>query len=168
MRRTVSTALTALALLTGCAPTSGLDNAMLPVKLLQGSSQCGDLDRPAVIWIATPDAWRLRYERIMAAQSNPPPPPAVDFPREGVVLIAMGQRPTAGYGLSLAETTAAIQDGVLAIRVDWREPPPGYLLAQVITTPCLLVKVPAAAFTRIQVLDQTGRVRVEGVRSSAG
>jgi len=48
--------------------------------------------------------------------------------------------------------------------VDWREPQPGYRLAQVVTSPCLLLKVPAAAFTRIQVLDREDRVRLEGAR----
>ncbi|MGB5064619.1 MAG: protease complex subunit PrcB family protein, partial [Candidatus Competibacter sp.] len=95
---------------------------------------------------------------------NPPPLPMVDFGREGVLLVAMGARPSAGYGLSLASGSATVRDAVLSVRVNWREPPPGYRQAQVVTSPCLALKVPDAPFSRITVLDQAGRVRLEGAR----
>ncbi|NJM11646.1 MAG: protease complex subunit PrcB family protein [Synechococcaceae cyanobacterium SM1_2_3] len=95
---------------------------------------------------------------------NPPAPPPVDFPREGVLLLAMGQRPSAGYGLSLIGNTVAIQDGVLTVQVAWREPLPGYRQAQMISNPCLLLKLPEANFSRFQVRDQDGQVRLEGGR----
>ena len=91
-------------------------------------------------------------------------PPMVDFSREGVLLVAMGTRPSAGYGLSLTGESATVRDGVLSVRVDWREPPPGYRQAQVVTRPCLVLKVSAVPFARITVLDSEGRVRLEGVR----
>lgn len=94
---------------------------------------------------------------------NPPPASAVDFSREGVLLIAMGQRPTAGYGLSLSDTVT-FEDGVLTVWVDWREPPPGARQAQVVTNPCLLVQLPSVAFTRVRVVDREDRVRLEGSR----
>jgi hypothetical protein len=96
---------------------------------------------------------------------NPPPAPAVDFSREAVLLIAMGQRPSAGYGLNLAGE-ATLRDGVLTVPVDWREPPPGYLRAQVVTSPCLLLKVPAVdLISHLRVMDREGRIRLEGDRS---
>ena len=158
-------ALALAALTQACAPVGagGTDNRSLSTELLFSDGQCGGLERPAVVWIASPSDWRSWYGRIMSLRMNPPPAPVVDFSREGVLLIAMGQRPSAGYGLSLeGETT--VRDGVLAVRVDWREPQPGYRQAQVVTSPCLLLKVPAAAFTRIQVLDREDRVRLEGAR----
>ena len=163
MNRSLAGVLAVLVLIQGCARAGDGTGAVLAPELLYGNSQCGDLDRPAVAWIASPEAWRQLYGEVTSPRMNPPPAPAVDFSREGVLLIAMGQRPSAGYGLSLeGETT--VRDGVLAVRVDWREPQPGYRQAQVVTSPCLLVKVPAAAFTRIQVLDREDRVRLEGAR----
>jgi hypothetical protein len=117
-----------------------------------------------VIWIADAEAWRSWYGRITSARLPSPLPPDVDFSREGVLMLAMGSRSTAGYGLSLAEESAIVRDGVLTVRVDWGEPPPGVLLAQVMTSPCLLVKVPATPFSQIRVVDQQGRVRLEGTR----
>lgn len=137
---------------------------MLPVDALYGDSQCGGLERPIVIWIAGAAEWRSQYGRIVSPQMSLPSPPMVDFSREGVLLVAMGTRPSAGYGLSLAGASATVRDGVLSVRVDWREPPPGYRQAQVVTSPCLVLKVPAVPFARITVLDLEGRTRLEGVR----
>lgn len=95
---------------------------------------------------------------------EPPPPPAVDFAREGVLLIAMGQQTSGGYELSLTGRPATVQNGVLTVPVEWREPLPGYVQTQVMTHPCLLVKLPKGAFSQIRVVDQDGRLRLEGGR----
>ena len=156
--------LAALALLSGCAQTGAGEDVALPVASLYGGSQCGGLERPAAIWIASAAEWRSWHERIVSPQMNPSSPPTVDFSREGVLLVAMGVRSSAGYGLSLAGESATVRDGVLSVRVDWREPPPSYRQAQVVARPCLVLKVPAVPFARITVLDPEGRVRLEGVR----
>ncbi len=169
MKWPVWVTLAILAVSAGCAQLGAEagTNATLLVQSLYSDSQCVGLERPTVIWIADAEAWRSWHGRITSARLPAPPPPVVDFPREGVLLLAMGSRPTAGYGLSLAERAATVRDGVLTVRVDWGEPPPGVLLAQVMTGPCLLVKVPAASFDRIRVVDRQGRVRLEGNRADS-
>ncbi|MBK8535377.1 MAG: protease complex subunit PrcB family protein [Candidatus Competibacteraceae bacterium] len=166
MKRIAWAILAALVLTSGCGYPGGggLGNVVLPVKTLYGSGQCGGLDQPVVIWIASPEAWQQRYGQVMSLRTEPPPPPAVDFPRAGVLLMAMGSRPSSGYGLSLTDEFATVRDGVLMVRVDWREPLPGYRQAQVMSSPCLLALLPDALFNRIQVLDQEGRLRLEGIR----
>lgn len=156
----------ALMVMVGCAQPSvkAAGDATVPIATLASQDQCGGQNRPGVRWIASAGEWRDLYARINSQWMNPSPPPAVDFPREGVLLIAMGQRSSAGYGLALADKVANVRDGVLTVRVDWREPPPGYLRAQVMTSPCLLAVVPDAGFNRVQVVDREGRVRLEGER----
>lgn len=166
MRRLIWVMLATLALILGCAQigVGAAGDLILPVKALYSSAQCGGLDQPAVVWIADPEAWRQWYGRATSLRMEPPPP-AVDFPREGVLLIAIGQRPSAGYGLSLAGgESATVREGMLTVLMDWREPPPGYRQAQVMTNPCLLALLPDTSFNRIQILDREGRVRLEGVR----
>jgi hypothetical protein len=166
MKRRGGIGAAALTVLLGCAQPGGnaASDATVPIARLASQGQCGGHNRPAVRWIANAGEWRDLYGRINSQWMNPPPPPAVDFPREGVLLIAMGQRSSAGYGLALADEVATVSDGVLTVRVDWREPPPGYRRAQVMTSPCLLVAVPDAGFTRVRVVDREGRVRLEGER----
>ena len=155
-----------LAMLAGCTQSGGTaaGDATLPIVAFYSQGQCGGLDRPVVRWVAHLGEWRELYARVTSQWMNPPPPPAVDFSREGVLLIAMGQRPSAGYALTLADDTATVRDGVLTVRVNWREALPGYRQAQVMTHPCLLAKLPDAGFSRIQVVDQEGRLRLEGER----
>ena len=152
--------------LAGCAspgdPVAAPAN--LPLAVLQSQDQCGGLSRPTVRWIVDPGEWRTVYAQIHHQWMTPPPPPAVDFPRDGVLLIAMGQQSSSGYGLTLADERATVRDGVLTVRVNWREPAPSRRRAQVITTPCLLATLPDAGFTRIQIVDQQGRQRLEGKR----
>jgi hypothetical protein len=91
------------------------------------------------------------------------PSPAVDFPREGVLAVSMGQKRTAGYGLALAEPEVAIADGTATVVVRFDEPPPGAIVAQVLTSPCLLVRVPRAGIREIRVVDPGGAVRASVV-----
>lgn len=156
----------ALTVLAGCAQPGGnaVGDATLPIATLASQDQCSGHNRPVVRWIADASEWRDLYARINSQWMNPPPPPAVDFPRKGVLLIAMGQRSSAGYGLILADDVANVRNGVLTVGVDWREPPTGSWRAQVMTSPCLLATVPDAGFTRIRVVDREGRVRLEGDR----
>jgi hypothetical protein len=103
----------ALMVLAGCAQPGGnaAGDATVPITTLASQGQCGELNRPTVRWIANSGEWRELYARMNSQWMNPPPPPAVDFSHEGVLLIAMGQRSTAGYGLALADDTATVRGG---------------------------------------------------------
>lgn len=158
-------AMLAMLALPGCAGiTSAGSEAITPVETLYTRSQCGGLDQPEAVWIADAGTWRQRYAQMMSVQITPLPLPTVDFSQEGILLIAMGQQTTGSYGLSLTGTTATVQDGVLTMRVEWREPRPGYAQTQVMTSPCLLVKLPDRAFSFIRIVDQEGQVRLKSVR----
>ena len=150
--------------LQGCAGILSAESGAVPVEPVYANGQCGGLDQPEAVWIADAEDWRRWYGQATRLRMESPPPPAMDFSREGVLLIAMGQQSTGGYGLSLTGEPATVRDGVLTVRVEWREPLPGYAQAQVMTNPCLLAKLPDGAFSRIRIVDQDGRLRLEGVR----
>ena len=138
--------------------TAGQDRP-LTAKVLYSTNQCGlAASQPTAVWIDNPQSLARIYQGFPVLPSIQPPP--VDFTRSGVLLIGMGQRPTAGYGLSLAEGSPQLKGDTLKVRVNWQEPAPGRLLAQVLTAPCLLVKLPAVPFQQVTVIDQTGQVRV--------
>ena len=65
----------------------------------------------------------------------------------------MGKYPTAGYQLELAAETAEINDHDLTLFVSWVEPPVAALVAQVITSPCLLISIPKGDYSVIRVRD---------------
>jgi hypothetical protein len=68
------------------------------------------------------------------------PPPAIDFAKRTVVAVFLGTRPTPGYA---AEIVALRPEGKTMI-VEWREvrPKERMLLAQVLTSPALIVSIP--------------------------
>ncbi len=136
---------------------------LLTAEVLYSTDQCGAAaTRATAVWIDNPQNLARIYRGFPVLPGLPPPP--VDFARSGVLLIGMGQRPTAGYGLALAEGSPQLKGDILEIRVDWREPAPGRLQAQVLTAPCLLLKIPAVPFRQVRILDRTGQVRVSASR----
>jgi hypothetical protein len=84
---------------------------------------------------------------------------SVAFDRRRVVRIDMGVQPTAGYGVSLASSQARVDNGILELPLRWRAPPPGAMLAQVLTSPCVLVSVPDRGYRELRAIDQNGELR---------
>ncbi|MDF1551804.1 MAG: protease complex subunit PrcB family protein [Deferrisomatales bacterium] len=83
----------------------------------------------------------------------------MDFAREWVLRVDMGLRPTAGYALALANERAEVSDGMATLWIEWSEPHPEHLQAQMLTQPCLILAVPHGAYHTLRVLDQKGRER---------
>ena len=142
---------------TGCtadgAPTV-TDRKSLPVTVIAEAQHCGDDDGPAVTRIDNTDDLIRRYDRL----GIPAPVPEIDFDDRQVLLLGMGQQPTPGYGM--ADPDVRLHDDTLLITIDWQQPLPGLLQAQVITSPCLLISLPAVPFERIEVRDRDGQLRM--------
>ncbi|MBA1146431.1 protease complex subunit PrcB family protein [Ectothiorhodospiraceae bacterium WFHF3C12] len=149
-----------IAALSGCAATGG--QQPIRAEQIYADGLCGRTQTDAgARWIADPQ--QLETLRIQFGQYRlgPPELPEVDFDTRGVLLVLMGRRQTAGYGLALADGEAAsLADGVATVAVEWREPDEGAMLAQVLTSPCIMVTLPKSGIERIDVVDQTGAVRV--------
>lgn len=144
----------ALALAAACAHARPL-----PATVVRSGMQCGGAaEGVSARWLGTESA--LREALVLEAPLGvAPAAPAVDFSRSGVILVAMGQRPTAGYAISLAEPRAEVRDGVATLVVTLEEPAPDAMLAQVITSPCLLVSLPREGLREVRVVDAAGAVR---------
>lgn len=97
--------------------------------------------------------------------SSRPPVPNVDFDHNLVLLLSMGQFSTAGYALSLKENSVDVKDGVAHIVINWHEPAPGAFTAQVITSPCILIALPAGTYHSIMVTDQMGKQKFDSIKT---
>jgi hypothetical protein len=175
--------LAGLLTLPSCAsPPEQSTSQPLPAEVLLRQAQCGaTTPSPKAIWIDSLQTLEGKTSGFISAEtvtSQESPVQLefgtnsalraalnqVDFTQYGVLLISMGRQPTAGYGLGYEGGSAQLHDDILEVRVSWQEPEPGYLTAQVLTSPCLLLKLPAVTFQKIRVLDQKGQVRVTTVR----
>ncbi len=65
--------------------------------------------------------------------------PKVNFEKEQVIAVFLGERPTAGYKVAV-EKVVRLADGTLEVLVRERKPAKDAIVAQVVTTPFILVK----------------------------
>jgi len=133
------------------------------VEVLYSSLQCGrNVEGPAVSWISDMQQLNLVYKRltrhILGLDIKIP---TVDFDKDAVILIEMGQRPTTGYALVLGEGPLLISDGVVNMKTIWVKPAQDAAQAQLVTSPCIIVKFISGDYTRIRVLDQENKMVAE-------
>jgi len=121
-----------------CAGNAELtdDGAPLARQLVQ-SDHCG-LTAPGIVMI-TERSEVDRLKSLPASHLALEPLGKIDFATEYLLLVGMGQKPTSGYGVTLADSR--IRDGQLEVDVSVRNPSKGAMLAQVLTTPCAVIAV---------------------------
>ena len=153
---------TVLALLAPLLVTGGCENAATPASGPPSRLARGDLVRfapdsqpysywspfrdPALIEIRDQESFAPYLQSMLARGWTVPP---VDFSTERVVLVAMGERPSSGYGVVF--TGAARQPG--AVRLGVREWSPGHdcYNATVMTQPIDLARLPLGEPLTIEV-----------------
>jgi hypothetical protein len=125
------------------------------VRLVRASERCGPLPESG----AAVSARRLGSAEELASVFPPelgapsPQPALADFDAEVVVVIATGEKPTAGWALALAAPKAQVKDGVAGVSVAVAGPAAGAITAQVLTRPCLVVALPAKGLGAVAVLE---------------
>ncbi|MFZ5626497.1 MAG: protease complex subunit PrcB family protein [Bacillota bacterium] len=74
--------------------------------------------------------------------------------RETLVVINLGQKPSAGYGLEVAGVEG--KEGVITVRVREKVPPPDAVTAAVLTYPQLIIRVKPLAGWRWRIVSESG------------
>ena len=130
--------------------------------LVQGSFCQPGSTEPSMALITDDDAYRSAYRQTgKDIPDNAAIAPGVDFNRFDVVAVYMGSRSTAGYRVGLASSAANVgENNELYLPVSWAEPPEGVLLAQVMTSPCMLVSIQKGAYSAIHAIDEQGGIRI--------
>lgn len=149
------------AAMTGCAATGGQQQD-LRAEQIYADGLCGRTASDAAArWIADARELEMLRQSFGQYRLGPPTLPEVDFEEHGVLLVLMGKRRTSGYGLALPDDKAATLDnGVATVNLEWREPGEGVMVAQVLTSPCVMVTLPKDGLERIEVVDQAGNRRL--------
>ena len=144
--------------------TTAANLSSIPIEVLYRDQQC-NISQAKTQWIDSPHAYQTLFEILrktyIGGKEQPPP---VDFSVDKVLLVTMGQKNTGGYAVELANNEANVDSGVLTISVQWREPGRGMMVTQVLTSPCMLLKIPEVDFERIEINDQNGSIRLSSTR----
>ncbi|MDY6816855.1 MAG: protease complex subunit PrcB family protein [Pseudomonadota bacterium] len=134
----------------GCAtsqPRVQTDEGAPLARQISQSSHCGLTAPGHLLLKSETDVGRL--EGLQGRTLPLAPLRAVDFEREQVVLAALGQKPTGGYSVTLV--SSAIEDDTLELSVRIREPQPGVVVTQALTTPCAAIAVTARGWSDIRI-----------------
>jgi hypothetical protein len=136
---------------------SSISTTDVSVRQVTQSAQCG-LTGPGIAYVQT-EAEREALLDLNGQNMVTGAVRQVDLARESIVIVTLGQKPTAGYSVGLAETRA---DGdVLNLVMSVTEPPPDAMTAQVITSPCVVLALPADGWQQVRVMGLTDQPLVK-------
>ncbi len=79
----------------------------------------------------------------------------INFDQEHVVVVSLGQKRTGGYSVTLVDSR--IRSGQLELIVHIREPAPGAMVSQALTTPCAVMAVTATGWDGIRITEPENR-----------
>lgn len=99
---------------------------------------------PTTLVVRDGAAWTAAWARLHGGGEPPAAPPAVDFAREMVLVVALGERPSGGHDVAIDAVTP---DGAGGATVAYtaREPGEGCLSTQALTSPAVAVRVARVA-----------------------
>jgi len=122
--RCVASFLLLLASCAACAAAAPVPFSPLAKGLASGVAQ------PTQIVVRTQNDWAALWSRHMRTQIASPPPP-VDFSRDMVVALFMGERPIGGYAIEV--TRIERTDSGLSVHYRSTRPDPAAMQAQALT-----------------------------------
>lgn len=94
------------------------------------------------------------FERVVAGKlkhlsEQAKPLPQLDFSRQSVILVAVGQQSSTGYAVVLKGERAVLKNHQLILPVTITRPAAGSLQAQVISSPCRVLSLPKVEYDQI-------------------
>jgi len=100
------------------------------------SQQCYVSQGESYIWLEQEDEWlalpRATQQQLQHAQIN--------WLEDNVLIVSSGQQPSAGYGIEL--TNWLMEQNHWQVTRVTQQPTTGSMQAQMLTSPCMLVKIP--------------------------
>jgi len=135
----------------------------IEAEQIYAGSQCGDGNAAGAVWIKNQEQLKLVYQSLQKGKIGGPTYklPSIDFKKAGGLLISMGQKRTGGYGIRLIDAPVTVKDKLATVQVHWLEPTPGGIQIQVLTSPCVLIKLPLNDYAHIKVINQTKSLKFE-------
>ena len=136
----------------------------MPVQLVYRHQQCLS-DTPQIESIQDATAltrwWQPFTRQQLPAKPLPPDLAAIDFDQLTIFIVSMGAQPTAGYSIELHEDQAPLHGATLTIPATWKAPAPDMMVAQIMTSPCIVISLPAKRYETVMVRDQQGNTLIE-------
>jgi len=91
--------------------------------------------------------WQKLWQRHTSAETNPSPPPAIDFNKEFVGAIFLGEKRTGGFAVEIVK--AERNGGELVINYKEMNPALGAMITQALTQPFHIVRIDGAVDSKV-------------------
>lgn len=132
----------------------------LPTTALHEAQTSGHAE-PARVVVRDGGAWRAAWLVVNGPIGSPAQaaaaPPAVDFTREMVVVVAAGERPSGGWAIRVDRIVAA-SDGGATVYVTTVRPDPACMQTMAVTSPVAVVRAPrVGGAVRFEERSEVGR-----------
>ncbi len=88
---------------------------------------------PVARAVSSASSWRDIWYAITANQADAAEAPVVDFERETAIVLILGERPTGGYSVGIADIVERANEVEVVVAVS--RPEPGEMVTQALTTP---------------------------------
>ena len=113
-------------------------------ETIASGSQATGVQGARYLLITSQDQLIGVWSQVHANQLQQPPLPQVDFQRETLVAIFLGQRNSGGYGVTVRRVS--VEGNELYLDTEFREPAAGAITTQALTSPWTLVRVLRGGF----------------------
>ena len=142
-------AIAILSSLVGCGSQPAQPSYSVPQRAY--SQQCNITQSESYIWLEQEDEWLGLPEQARQQFEQE----QIDWIKENVLIVSLGQKNTAGYDIELSQWLLE-QDYWQVTRIT-RAPQAGKLNAMVMTSPCVMVKIPKG-IKSFSLINPEGRV----------
>lgn len=138
---------TLLSVLTACSIEQSAQQVSL--RSLHQSTYCNS-DAAGVRWLSPEHLAKLLANPAGRQHLGAVPVSAPSIADdEKLILVSLGQKNSGGFEVSLASTKAEIQDGVVELPLDIRQPAPGTMQTMQLTSPCVVIGLRGTGYQRI-------------------
>ena len=112
----------------------------LPVSFRSvGKGYRSGVRAPLQVVARSHDEWTALWRQHASGDSGSRPPPAIDFEKEVVVALFLGEKPTGGYDVQISRAEQT-NDGLI-IYYREKDPSPGGMVIQALTQPFHIVRI---------------------------
>jgi hypothetical protein len=122
-------------------PAGATPIAFRPVEELGPYRSSSGLQQRQRVVVQEPQAWEALWSTLTSRQSQAPARPSVDFSRERLVVVSMGERPSGGYAIEV--DGVFLSGGTLYVSVQEVSPGSDCMTTAALTQPVAAVAVPA-------------------------
>jgi hypothetical protein len=138
---------------------SGCVGQRLPLTTLYESLQCGVKEVGVSILHEQRELDNIfNYSGVIISDAKQNNAPRLKE-SENVVVVSMGEKPSAGYSLYLKENMAEVKNNILNIEIIFQDLAENDMAASIVTTPCIIVSVEKAKYDAINVGDYVTNIQ---------